>query len=102
MIRKLQALRSFRGATFAVGVFVAIVFALAGEKAAFAQAQQMFGDQGQLTFTAENLFGVSFNRVATYPNDDTTSSQTSTHSGFLYSNDLGATPRGPWIGGHYF
>ena len=105
MIRKLQALRSFRGATFAVGVFVALLFALAGEKAAYAQAQpqqQLFGDQGQLTFTAENLVGVSFNRVATYPNDDTTISQTSTHSGFLYSNDLGGTPRGPWIGAHYF
>src|SRR6476620_3296714 len=105
MIRKLQALRSFRGATFAVGVFVALVFALAGEKAAYAQAQQ-FGDQGQLTLTAENLFGVSFNRVSAW-NDTVTNSATSTHYGFLYSNDVGntddfTTPRGPWIGGHYF
>jgi hypothetical protein len=100
MIRKLQALRSFRGATFAVGVFVALLFALAGEKAAYAQAQQ-FGDQGQLTFTAENLFGISFNRVAA-SNDTTTNSTTSTHYGFLYSNQLGTTPRGPWIGAHYF
>jgi hypothetical protein len=105
MIRKLQALRSFRGATFAVGVFVATLFALAGEKAAYAQAQQ-FGDQGQLTFTAENLFGISFNRVSAW-NDTTTVANTSTHYGFLYSNDLGnsdnlTTPRGPWIGGHYF
>jgi hypothetical protein len=101
MIRKLQALRSFRGATFAVGVFVATLFALAGEKAAYAQAQQ-FGEQGQLTFTAENLFGVSFNRIAEQTTDDRTDSTTSSHFGFLYSNSLGATPRGPWIGAHYF
>jgi hypothetical protein len=79
-----------------------MLFAFAGEKAAYAQAQQLFGDQGQLTFTAENLFGVSFNRVAQQTTDDITNSSTSTHSGFLYSNTLGGTPRGPWIGAHYF
>jgi hypothetical protein len=87
---------------------VALLFALAGEKAAYAQAQQ-FGDQGQLTITAENLFGVSFNRVSAW-NDTQTASNTSTHYGFLYSSYMGSsnnlanlsTPRGPWIGGHYF
>jgi hypothetical protein len=84
---------------------MALLFALAGEKTAYAQAQQ-FGDQGQLTITAENLFGVSFNRTSAW-NDTQTISATSTHYGFLYSNELGnadgfTTPRGPWIGGHYF
>jgi hypothetical protein len=80
---------------------VATLFALAGEKAAYAQAHY-FGEQGQLTFTAENLFGVAFDRYAYEAAGDTTIAQTSTHTGFLYSNQLGATPRGPWIGAHYF
>ena len=100
MIRKLQALSSVKGAAFAVGVFVAMVLSLAGEKDANAQTRQ-FGDQGQLVITAENLFGFSTERYGQKGNNDTESSQT--YSQFsLFHRGAQQSPRAPWVGGHYF
>src|SRR5687768_17415123 len=98
MIRKLQALRSVRGVAFAVGVFVTALFVLAGEKIAFAQAQQ-FGNQGQLVVTAENLFGFSMERTGTTLANNTESSTTSTNFGLFHRS---TNYRGPWVGAHYF
>jgi hypothetical protein len=100
MIRKLQALSSVKGAAFAVGVFVAMVLSLAGEKDANAQARQ-FGDQGQLVITAENLFGFSLERYGTSGDNDSESSQTYTQFGLFYRG-VHHSPRAPWVGGHYF
>jgi hypothetical protein len=100
MNRKLQAFSLVRGAQFAVGVFVAVLISLSGEKDAAAQVQQ-FGDRGQLVITAENLFGFSTERVATSPSDDVTTSQTQTQFGLFYQGAM-PTRRGPWVGAHYF
>jgi hypothetical protein len=100
MIRKLQALRSVRGVAFAVGVFVAAVLVLAGEKAAFAQAVAgHFGNQGQLVVTAENLFGFTMERVAVEGPNDTWEADTYSNFGVLHRATLF---RGPWVGAHYF
>jgi hypothetical protein len=100
MIRKLQAFSSVRGAAFAVGVFVTVLLALAGEKTAFAQAQQ-FGDRGQLVITAENLFGFSTERVAVDQSNDSESSDTNNQFGLFYRGAVASSTRG-WVGAHYF
>jgi hypothetical protein len=101
MIRKLQAFSSVRGAAFAVGVFVAALLAVVGEKPAFAQAQQ-FGDHGQLVITAENLFGFSTERVGRDTGASTESSETYSQFGLLYRSWVTPNFRGPWVGAHYF
>jgi hypothetical protein len=101
MIRKLQAFSSVTGAAFAVGVFVAALLAVVGEKAAFAQAQQ-FGDHGQLVITAENLFGFSTERSGYDTAAGTEYSQTDNQFGLLYRSTIAPTARGPWVGAHYF
>jgi hypothetical protein len=100
MIRKLQSISSVRGAAFAVGVFVAVLLALAGEKTAFAQAQQ-FGDRGQLVITAENLFGFSTERTADDVGTDRESSDTNSQFGLFYRGAVASEARG-WVGAHYF
>jgi hypothetical protein len=100
MTRKLQALSSVKGAAFAVGVFVTAAISLLGEKDANAQTRQ-FGDQGQLVITAENLFGFSIERTAEHGDDDNESSDTVTQFG-LFHRGVAASPRAPWVGGHYF
>ena len=101
MIRKLQAFSSVKGAAVAVGVFVATLLTLAGEKAAFAQAQQ-FGDRGQLVVTAENLFGFSMERSARQQSNNIETSTTYTQFGLFTRSPISPTARGPWVGGHYF
>jgi hypothetical protein len=113
MIRKLQAFPSFTGAAFAVGVFVAALVTLAGEKAASAQARaQQFGDQGQLVVTAENLFGFSTERFGQDTANNNEASTTYNQFNLLYrgwaapsGGGTGAsfsTAHGPWVGGHFF
>jgi hypothetical protein len=101
MIRKLQAFPSVRGVAFAVGVFVATVLVLAGEKAAFAQAVagQNFGNHGQFAITAENLFGLTIERVGVEGPNDSETATTSTNIGLLHRT---TEFRGPWVGAHYF
>ena len=101
MIRKLQAFPSVRGATFAVGVFVALVLGLAAEKTASAQGAPgtHFGNQGQLAVTAENLFGFSLERTGVDQPNDTETSTTSTNFGLFHRSTAN---RGPWVGAHYF
>jgi hypothetical protein len=104
MIRKPQSFSSVTGATFVVGVFVAVLLSLAAEKPAFAQAQQ-FGDRGQLVITGENLFGFSTERFGqdTSPNREV--STTFNQFGFLYKGFKSEgirTAHGPWVGAHYF
>jgi hypothetical protein len=100
MIRKLQAFPSVRGVAFAVGVFVAVVLVLVDEKAAFAQQHGAnFGNQGQLAITAENLFGLSIERVGYDQPNNTETSTTTTNIGLFHA---GTNYRGPWVGAHYF
>jgi hypothetical protein len=100
MIRKLQALRSVRGVAFAVGVFVAVVLVLAEEKSAFAQQHGTnFGNQGQLAITAENLFGLTIERVGYDQPNNTERSTTTTNIGLFHAT---TNYRGPWVGAHYF
>ena len=100
MIRKLQAFPSVRGVAFAVGVFVATVLVLVGEKSALAQATAtQFGNQGQLAVTAENLFGFSMERIGTTLANNNESSQTYSNFGLLHRS---TNFRGPWVGAHYF
>jgi len=100
MIRKLQAFPSVRGVAFAVGVFVAAVLVLAGEKTALAQQPGAhFGNQGQLAITAENLFGFTMERVGTEGPNNTENSGTATNFGLFHRTTV---YRGPWVGGHYF
>ena len=99
MIRKLQAFPSVRGVAFAVGVFVATVLVLAGEKVAFAQAGPHFGNHGQLALTAENIFGFSMERIGTEGPNDSETSSTNSNIGLLHSS---TAVRGPWVGVHYF
>jgi hypothetical protein len=100
MTRKLQAFSLVRGAQFAVGVFVAVLWMLAGERAASAQTQQ-FGDQRQLVITAENLFGFSMER---HGENENNIEQSRTYNQFsvLGRHALSPTARGPWVGAHYF
>ena len=100
MIRKLQAFPSVRGVVLAVGVFVATVLVLAGEKVALAQATAgQFGNQGQLVITAENLFGFSMERTGQTVANNTESSTTTSNFGLFHRS---TNYRGPWVGGHYF
>jgi hypothetical protein len=101
MIRKLQAFSSVRGTAFAVGVFVAALLALAGERTAFAQAQQ-FGDHGQLVITAENLFGFSVERHGQDTPFNTEDSDTYSQFGLFHRSAISPSPRSPWVGAHYF
>ena len=100
MIRKLQAFPSVKGVAFAVGVFVATVLVLADEKVAFAQQHAAnFGNQGQLAITAENLFGLTIERVGYDLPNNNQSSTTQTNIGLFHST---TSYRGPWVGAHYF
>ncbi len=100
MIRKLQAFSSVRGAAFAVGVFVAALINIAGEKTASAQAPAVnFGDRGQLVITAENLFGFTLERIGTDQANDNETSDTLSNFGLFHRT---TNFRGPWVGAHYF
>jgi len=83
-----------------MGVFVTVLLTLATETPAFAQAQQ-FGDRGQLVITAENLMGISVERIGWDVANNTETSTTNNRFGLLYSRSTGSL-RAPWIGGHYF
>ena len=86
----------------AVGVFVG-VFLLggAGEKAANAQAQPLFGDGHQLVITAENLFGFVTERTATETSTGETS-VTNNRLSFLWAPGGSTIGRSAWVGGHFF
>src|SRR5215471_13980115 len=69
-----------------------------------AEAQDRFGEKGQLVISAENLFSLSSERFGSSPPGGDVS-QTSSRFGFLFSGqrvNQSVSPIGPQIGGHFF
>lgn len=105
MIRKLRPFSRFGSSTLLASLIAAALLVVLGEGSASAQAAKTFGERGQIAVTAENLFGLSFDRFG-YDQSSGERSIANTRFGLLMGDRSSAgavfKPTGPWVGVHYF